>query len=302
MGLTDDVAIRVEQLRHTYPGASRPAVDGMTFQVRAGEVLGFLGPSGVGKTTTQQAIIGLLHGWTGSIDLLGRPRDQWGDAVHDRIGVSFELPVGHPRLTGYEELAHHACLHDRRGPHPRDLLDRLGLAEAGDQPLAAWSKGMRVRLNLARALVHDPDVLFLDEPTSGLDPVSVEVVRGVVRDERDRGRTIFLTTHDMPTAAAVCDRVAFVVGGRIVASGSPRALGLAHGRRVVRIEFRGPAGPDSLVVPLDDAADRLPALLAAGTVETIHTQEAGLEEVFAVVTATDRGSHRGGVGAAGVGT
>ncbi len=280
-----NLTIRVDDLHHTYPGAAGPAVDGMVFEVGDGEVFGFLGPSGAGKTTTQNAIIGLLDGWTGTIDLLGRPRRQWGPEVYDRIGVSFELPVGHPRLTGAEELAHHACLHHRRGPDPRALLDRLGLAAAADVPLARWSKGMRSRLNLARALVHDPEVLFLDEPTTGLDPVNAALVRDVVRTEQARGRTVFLTTHDMHTASAVCDRVAFVTDGRIVASGSPRELGLAHGSRRVRIEYRGVTGRATEVLDLTTAADRLADLVAAGTVETIHTLEADLDEVFAAVTA-----------------
>ncbi len=281
----DGMSIRVASLHHTYPGAAGPAVDDLSFTVGTGEVFGFLGPSGVGKTTTQNAVIGLLEGWTGTIDLLGRPRREWGREVFDHIGVSFELPVGHPRLTGREELAHHACLHHRRGPEPDELLERLGLSAAADQPLSTWSKGMRSRLNLARALAHDPEVLFLDEPTSGLDPVNAALVRGVVRDERARGRTVFLTTHDMHTASAVCDRVAFVAAGRIVASGSPRDLGLAHGSRRVRVEYATADGPASDVLDLATAADRLSDLLATGTVETIHTLEADLDEVFAVVTA-----------------
>lgn len=288
----DELTIRVAELHHTHPGATHPAVDGMDFTVATGEVFGFLGPSGAGKTTTQQAIVGLLAGWTGTIDLLGRPRRDWGPEVYDRIGVSFELPVGHPRLTGREELHHHACLHARRGREPLDLLDRLGLADAADVPLGRWSKGMRVRLNLARALVHDPEVLFLDEPTSGLDPVNAAMVRDVVRAERDRGHTIFLTTHDMATATAVCDRVAFVAGGRIMAQDRPRNLQLAHGHGRIRVDRRGPDGLATEVLPLAGAGPRLAELLATGTVETVHTLEASLDEVFAAVTATKPTSDR----------
>jgi hypothetical protein len=113
----DESVIAVNELRYTYPGRDRPAIDGMTFEVARGEVFGFLGPSGAGKTTTQRAVIGLIEGWTGSIDVLGRPLAGWGRELYDRIGVAFELPVGYPRLTGREDLAHFAHLHRRPSDH-----------------------------------------------------------------------------------------------------------------------------------------------------------------------------------------
>jgi fluoroquinolone transport system ATP-binding protein len=276
--------IAVDDLRYTYPGQIRPAVDGMTFQVARGEVFGFLGPSGAGKTTTQRAVIGLLEGWTGAIEVLGKPLADWGRELYDHIGVSFELPVGYPRLTGREDLAHFAHLHRRPSHDPDGLLAAVGLGDAADAPVASYSKGMRQRLNLARALLHDPEVLFLDEPTSGLDPVNAEQVRALIRAEQARGRTIFLTTHDMGTATAVCDRVAFVVDGRIALCESPRDLRLAHGRRELRVEYRTDGGIARAVFPLDQPSDELQALLASGRVETVHTAEASLDDVFAAVT------------------
>jgi fluoroquinolone transport system ATP-binding protein len=280
----DESVIAVNELRYTYPGRDRPAIDGMTFEVARGEVFGFLGPSGAGKTTTQRAVIGLIEGWTGSIDVLGRPLAGWGRELYDRIGVAFELPVGYPRLTGREDLAHFAHLHRRPSHDPGELLVAVGLGDAADAPVASYSKGMRLRLNLARALLHDPDVLFLDEPTSGLDPVNAEHVRALIRAQQARGRTIFLTTHDMGTATAVCDRVAFVVDGRIALCQSPRELRLAHGRRELRVEYRTDAGVALAVFPLDQPSAELQELLASGRVETVHTTEASLDDVFAAVT------------------
>lgn len=280
----DQLTISVEELRYRYPGAERPAVDGMSFEVHPGEVFGFLGPSGAGKTTTQRALIGLLEGWTGSIEVLGRPVSTWDRDLYDRIGVAFELPVGYPRLTGREDLTHFGHLHGRAIRDPGELLTAVGLGEATDAPVASYSKGMRIRLNLARALLHDPDVLFLDEPTSGLDPVNAEQVRALIRSEQDRGRTIFLTTHDMRTATALCDRVAFVVDGRIALCESPRALQLAYGRRELRVEYRTDTGVAHATFPLDGASPELQRLLASGRVETVHTTEATLDEVFAQVT------------------
>jgi fluoroquinolone transport system ATP-binding protein len=280
----DELTIAVEDLRYTYPGRSMPAVDGMTFAVGRGEVFGFLGPSGAGKTTTQRALIGLLEGWTGGIRILGRRLGDWGRDLYDHIGVSFELPVGYPRLSGREDLSHFARLHRRRSRDPGELLEEVGLGDAADAPVASYSKGMRLRLNLARALLHDPEVLFLDEPTSGLDPVNAEQVRRLIRREQGRGRSIFLTTHDMGTATAVCDRVAFVVAGRIVLCESPRELRLAYGTRELEVEYRTDAGVARAVFPLDQPSPELQALLASGRVETVHTLEASLDEVFARVT------------------
>jgi fluoroquinolone transport system ATP-binding protein len=280
----DPVTIAVEELRYSYPGQARPAVDGMTFAVSRGEVFGFLGPSGAGKTTTQRALIGLLEGWTGGIRILGRPLGDWGRELYDRIGVAFELPVGYPRLTGREDLTHFAHLHRRPSRDPGELLEAVGLGDGADAPVASYSKGMRLRLNLARALLHDPEVLFLDEPTSGLDPVNAGRVRALIRAEQGRGRTVFLTTHDMGTAAAVCDRVAFVVDGRIVLCESPRALRLAHGAREMEVEYRTDAGLERATFPLDRASPELQALLASGRVETVHTTEASLDDVFVRVT------------------
>ena len=280
----DDLAIRVEDLHHTHAGRAVPAVDGMSFEVRRGEVFGFLGPSGAGKTTTQHILTGLLPGWRGTVEVLGRPLAQWGTILYDHIGVAFELPVGWPRLTGREDLVHFGHLHT--GP-TRDLdalLADVGLTDVADQPIGTWSKGMRMRLNLARALLHDPELVFLDEPTSGLDPVNVAAVRALVAAARDAGHTVFLTTHDMATAAAVCDRVAFVVDGRIVACDTPRALRLAHGDATIRVEHRTATGLATTTFPLGSAPPDLVALLGSGAVETITTNDASLDDVFVTVT------------------
>lgn len=277
-------AVRVADLTYRYPGRDEPAVAGMTFEVRAGEVFGFLGPSGAGKTTTQQVVLGLLTGWTGTVEVLGRDRRRWGAELFDRVGVAFELPVGYPRLTGREDLAHFANLHHRASRDLTGLLDAVGLGDAADLPVGSYSKGMRTRLNLARALVHEPDMVFCDEPTGGLDPVHADGVRGLITDQRAHGRTVFVTTHDMATADTVCDRVAFVVDGRVVACDAPRALRLAHGDRHLRVETRDAQGRHTHTFPLASASERLTALLATGTVETVHTTEPSLDEVFRAVT------------------
>jgi fluoroquinolone transport system ATP-binding protein len=277
-------AIAVRDLRFTYPGGDSPAVDGMAFTVEPGEIFGFLGPSGAGKTTTQQIVIGLLTGWTGEVEVLGRDVGSWGPELYDQIGVSFELPAGYARLTVREDLSHFALLHTRP---PRDidaLLHAVGLDDAADRAVGALSKGMRMRLNLARALLHAPRVLFLDEPTSGLDPVTARSIRQVIAAERDRGATIFLTTHDMQTADVLCDRVAFVVDGRITACDAPRALRLTGRARRVRVEYRRDGVVHVREFPLGAQDGELARLLASGDLETVHTTEASLDDVFIDVT------------------
>ena len=277
-------AIVVRGLRFTYPGADRPAVDGMEFTVGTGEIFGFLGPSGAGKTTTQQIVIGLLTGWTGAVEVLGRDVGSWGSELYDQIGVSFELPAGYARLTVREDLSHFALLHDAP---PRDLdalLDAVGLGNAADRAVGALSKGMRVRLNLARALLHRPRVLFLDEPTSGLDPVTARSIRELIAAERDRGATVLLTTHDMHTADLLCDRVAFVVDGRIAACAAPRALKLNDRPRHVRIEYRRDGRLRVQDVDLDAHDGTLSRLLSSPDLETVHTTEASLDDVFVDIT------------------
>ena len=278
-------AIEVQELGFSYPGAAQPAVDGVSFCVGPGEVFGFLGPSGAGKTTTQQCVIGLLTGWSGSVRILGRDVGEWGRELYDQIGVAFELPAGYARLTAREDLAHFAALH---GTTPRDidkLLASVWLADAADAPVGTFSKGMRIRLNLARAMLHSPRLLFLDEPTSGLDPATARQVRSLIAAERERGTSVFLTTHDMATADAVCDRVAFMVDGRIAATDSPRALRLAAGTGLVRVEFHDEAGQrQQETFPLHGDQDGLAALLASGRVEAIHSTEASLDDVFVKLT------------------
>lgn len=281
----DDLTLQVEDLRYRYRGQDRPAVDAMTFAVRRAEVFGFLGPSGAGKTTTQRILIGLLDGWSGAVAVLGKDRRAWGRELFDRIGVSFELPVGYPRLSGRQDLSHFANLQGGPGRDVDELLQTVGLAGAADMPVGSYSKGMRIRLNLARALLGSPDLLFLDEPTSGLDPVNAEMVRAVIREEQRRGVTVFMTTHDMATADAVCDRVAFVVDGRIAACDAPRSLRLAHGAsRRLRVEHRTPTGVAVSEFPIGSCAPELIALLGSESVETVHTTEPTLDQVFAAVT------------------
>jgi ABC-type multidrug transport system ATPase subunit len=274
-----DVVLEADALRYAY--GSRVAVDGVSFAVGRGEVLGLLGPNGAGKSTTIKMLIGLLPPQAGHIGVLGMemPRDR--SAIQARIGVVFEEKNLYPNLSGRENLAFFARLFGLRRPDLDGLLDRVGLTGRGDDRVAGYSKGMRQRLTVARALLNAPDVLFLDEPTDGLDPVSARSIRQLIRDEAARGVAVLLTTHDMYEADELSDRVAFINEGRILALDTPERLKLAHGKRSVRVRRQTATGIDETVVPLDgDAGEQLRGLVGGEGLLTIHTEEATLEDVF----------------------
>lgn len=284
---TSTDVISVAGLTFTYPGSTDPAVRGMDFTVGRGEIFGFLGPSGAGKSTTQKLLIGLLRGHGGHASVWGRDPLAWGPDYYQRVGVSFELPNHYHQLTGAENLRFFASLYDGPTADPAALLDSVGLAEAANTRVGKYSKGMQMRLTFARSLINHPELLFLDEPTSGLDPVNAGKVKDIILGLKAEGRTIFLTTHDMSTADELCDRVAFVVDGAIVALDTPAELKIARSQRRVRVQYRTDTGGlDTAEFGMDGLADdpAFEAILRNHHVETIHSREASLDDVFVEVT------------------
>ncbi len=283
--------VDVRDLSFTYRGAAQPAVSGVSFAIEPGTILGFLGPSGAGKSTTQRVLVRLLAGYSGVVTVLGRPLREWGSDYYERVGVSFELPNHFLKLTATENLRYFASLYAGPTRAPEELLAWVGLHADGDTPVAQFSKGMKNRLTVARAMLHDPDLLFLDEPTSGLDPGNARRVRDLIRAQRTDERAIFLTTHDMAAADDLCDRVAFIADGRIACIDSPRALKLRFGEPTVRVEHVTDAGlevADFALAGIGENA-QFTELLRTGDVRTIHTREATLEDVFLRVTGTALG-------------
>jgi fluoroquinolone transport system ATP-binding protein len=278
--------IDVRELHFTYARSHKVAVRGLTFAVERGEIFGFLGPSGAGKSTTQKILIGLLEGYTGSVRVRDREVAAWTADGYERIGVSFEAPNHFLKLTGLENLRYFAALYHGATRTPAALLESVGLESDGSRRVGEYSKGMKCRLSIARCLLNNPDLIFLDEPTGGLDPVNALRVKNLIRAERHGGATVFLTTHDMAAADELCDRVAFIVDGRIACIESPRALKLAHGERTVRVEYRSGDSATHSDYPLDGHADNVAfqQVLRECEVQTIHTREATLVDVFIRVT------------------
>ena len=267
----------------TYAYGDQVAVDGISVEVAPGEVLGFLGPNGAGKSTTIKMLTGQLTPRSGSIEVLGMQMPAQRTAIQERIGVCFEEKNLYLAMSGLENLRFFARLFGLTDVDTRALLERVGLAERAKDRVSEYSKGMRQRLMMARALVNTPDVLFLDEPTDGLDPVSARRIRELIREEARRGAAVLLTTHDMMEADTLSDRVAFINEGRILALDTPERLKLQHGSRSVRVRTRGPADQVSeqvIALDGDGAGDAVTEAMRAGDVVTIHSEEATLEDVF----------------------
>lgn len=254
MALDEGLAVRTRALRKRF--GSRVAVAGVDLAVPAGTVFGFLGPNGAGKTTLIRMLLGLTRATDGEAWLLGLPVPRRRAQALARVGAIVEEPGFHRYLTGRENLLIAAVA---RGGRARErigaALVRVGLAERADDRVGRYSLGMRQRLGIARCLLSDPALLILDEPVNGLDPAGIHEMRGLIRSFADEGRTVFLSSHLLDEVQRLCDRVAVVDAGRVVAAGATEDL----------------AGADTLIVEVADARaaaavlDRLPVVRSLDT-------------------------------------
>jgi ABC-2 type transport system ATP-binding protein len=223
-------AIEVQDLTKRYgpPESGLLAVDHISFQVHQGEVFGFLGPNGAGKTTTIRVLVGLSEPTAGHARILGMDRSSQLPQIKKRIGVVPEASNLYNELTAFDNLVFSMQLYGvprhERISRAEDLLARFRLAEKRDTPFAKLSRGMKRALTIATALAHRPALLFLDEPTTGLDILSARSLRQMIAGLRDEGVTVFLTTHYLEEAERLCDRIALLVRGRIVALDTLAAL------------------------------------------------------------------------------
>lgn len=278
--------IVVKDLYHSYTNNDQFAVNNISFSIDRGEIFGFLGPSGAGKSTTQNILTGLLQLQEGEASIDGESVKNRSERLFNLMGVSFEQPNVYRKLTGLENLEFYARLFSVPTENPKKLLQMVGLEDAMYKKAGDYSKGMLQRLVFCRSLLNNPKVWFLDEPTSGLDPTTASRIKEIIKHRRDLGATIFLTTHNMFTADELCDRVAFLNEGQIRALDTPRSLKLEHGEQIVRVEFRGENGLESLKLSMTNSEDkrRLGALIESGSIDTIHSQEATLEQIFIELT------------------
>jgi ABC-2 type transport system ATP-binding protein len=269
--------IEVDHLSKHY-GEVR-AVDEVSFAVAEGEILGLLGHNGAGKTTIIRVLTGRARPTSGHARIAGHDIVREREQVKPLINLVFEEQNLYQRQTGRENLELFAKLYGTPSARVPELLERVGLTDAASRRVGTYSSGMKQRLLIARALVNDPRVLFLDEPTKGLDPSSAREVRNIIRDHARAGATVFLTTHFMEEADELCDRVAFLAAGAVVALDTPSELKLRLGERTATVLLRDRSEHE---VRLDDGGDaaRLEAWMATGEVLTIHSNEGTLEDVF----------------------
>src|ERR1700738_4666037 len=218
--------IQVSKVRKTY-GAT-VAVDEVSFEVQDGEIFGLIGPNGAGKTTTMECIEGLRKPDSGAISVLGLDPFRQVYKLQERIGVQLQQAQLQKRIKVWEAVDLWAALYRKKGIEGERLLEQLGLAEKRNTWFMNLSGGQKQRLFIALALINDPEVVFLDELTTGLDPQARRAIWDLVRGIRERGKTVFLTTHLMEEAERLCDRVAIIEHGRIVDIDTPESLVKRH--------------------------------------------------------------------------
>lgn len=279
---------KATDLKFRYPGNKEDTIKGISFEFEKGEIFGFLGPSGMGKSTTQKLLTKILTGYSGEILYKGKDLKEYDKSIFNDIGVGFEMPVLFSKLTALENLKFYRDLYPN-GAKIRPILERLGLWEDRDKRVASFSKGMKTRLNFARALINEPKILFLDEPTSGLDPTNARIVKDMITEFRQNGGTVFLTTHMMHDVDELCDRVAFISQGEIREISTPKDLKLRYGKREIKLEYKDEEKILKEVFDMESLKenDSFFNILKTKEVITIHSGETTLDEIFIKVTGVE---------------
>lgn len=277
---TSDLMLEVVDLKRAFKNVD--VVKGINFSVRRGEIFGLLGPNGAGKTTTIRMLTGQIVPNGGRAIVAGCDVVKDHQQLKERIGVVFEEQNLYERLTARNNLRFSCWLYKLPERRVDEVLELVHLRDRANDLARTFSNGMKQRLVIARALLHKPPVLFLDEPSRGLDPIAARDVRAVIEQLRQEGMTILLTTHLLEEADQLCQRIAFVNQGKIVANDTPRNLKLAHGQRTLIVTLADGSVLKEVTLSIDDTTDqeRLAQLMAQGNVQSIHSQEATLEEVF----------------------
>jgi ABC-2 type transport system ATP-binding protein len=281
--IDNDLMIEASDLRRMFK--STEAVKGISFSVRRGEIFGLLGPNGAGKTTTIRMLTGQIEPSGGHATVAGCDVVREHQQLKERIGVVPEEQNLYERLSARNNLRFSCWLYNLPESRVDEVLDLVRLRERAKDPVRMFSNGMKQRLLIARALLHKPPVLFLDEPSRGLDPIAAREVRKTIEQLSCTGTTILLTTHLLEEADQLCQRVAFINQGCIVANDTPRNLKLAHGQRALLVtlgERQKNSSLSEITLSMDSSADQaqLAQLFAQGQIQAIHSQEATLEEVF----------------------
>ena len=275
--------IKVDDLSFSY--TDRDFLQNINFEVGKGEILGFLGPSGAGKSTLQKILIGMITNYGGSVIVNGVESKRHSNKFYENIGVDFEFPSLYEKLTAIENLKYFGSLYSKKLLSIDELLKSVGLENESNKRVSEYSKGMKSRLNFIKALLHNPDILFLDEPTSGLDPSNSKVMKDIILSEKSKGKTIILTTHNMLDATELCDRVAFIVNGKISALDTPHNLIMSKGAIKVRYTYFDNGEKTSECFLNNTANDKnLNMLIEKNKLLSIHSSEPTLNDIFMEIT------------------
>lgn len=277
--------IQVKNLVYTYPKRKEATVKDISFEIAKGEIFGFLGPSGAGKSTTQKVLTGTLQEYQGQVQVMQRDLKSWGADYYNHIGVGFELPNHYLKLTALENLQLFASFYEKPTQSLQTWLEKVGLWKDAHLRVENFSKGMKMRLNFIRALMHNPDIIFFDEPTSGLDPVNARILKDIILEQKSLGKTIFVTTHNMHDADELCDRVGFIVDGKISLIDAPQNLRLKAGKQMVKVTYQSEQKQtrEYAMENLGENEEFL-TLLKTQQITAIHSEEATLEDVFIETT------------------
>lgn len=272
--------IEVRNLTFSY-GKDKQALHGLNFTVKDGEIFGFLGPNGSGKSTTQKILTGILKGHGGMVSLFGKDiKEVHTQEFFQKIGVLFEFPYLYANLSALDNLHYFSSFYPKEQLRDaEEVLEELEFKKDFlKKPVSSCSKGMRQRVSMARALISNPKLLFLDEPTSGLDPTGAVLFRRIIEKERQKGTTVFVTTHNMLDADLLCDRVAFISNGNIVALDAPRNLKEQNSNHSIAVDYLYQGRREEQTMEARSLKSGIPfpydELLA------IHSQEPTLEDIF----------------------
>lgn len=261
----------------------KKVLDGISFNVRRGQIFGLLGPSGAGKTTLIKILTGQLERDLGTVRINGVDADKLTGGDSKKFGIMMDNFGIYERLNCYENLKIFAEIYGVKNDGILNALKKVGLENAKKTSASKLSKGMRSRLRLARVFMTDPDILFLDEPTSGLDPATANDIHKIMLAEKEKGKTIFLTTHTMSEAEKLCDNIVMINEGKIAEQGCPQEICRRYDhQRMLMIHLSD--GTDIKLPHSESAADQIAELLKNGSAETIHTTEPNLETVFMELT------------------
>lgn len=263
--------------------AGKRVLNRITFKIKEGEIWGLLGPSGAGKTTLIKLLTGQLGQDEGYAGLLGKDTRKLSASEHGKIGIMMDSFGLYDRLSVYDNLAFYADIYHVSRNGIRGILESINLYEARKTAASKLSKGMKTRLSLARALMNQPKILFLDEPTSGLDPATARDIYAVLAEQRKKGTTIFLTTHNMFEAESLCDRIALLNEGNIIEYGTPADICRKY-NRLNKLQVTLKNGESVSVANGSASALQIKEYLEKDFIQTIHSTEPTLETVFLELT------------------